>query len=156
MIYKNLGGMVERFETLKVDDDLLAKVALACRTELPREFEQMSFSTGIEAWMRAVYACNQYVDDQAPWALKRSDPARMKVVLLTLFMALRDLAIAIQPVVPTKAAILLDQLGIPQDQRGYADLEDADWYVRLVDAGFAVGAPVPVFPRLELPEEDAA
>jgi methionyl-tRNA synthetase len=156
MIYKNLNGMIERFETLEVDDDLLAKVAIACRTELPREFEQMSFSTGIEAWMRAVYRCNQYVDDQAPWALRKSDPARMKVVLLTLFVALRDLTITIQPVVPTKAAILLDQLGIPQDQRTYADLEDPDWYHRLVDIGFTVGAPVPVFPRLELPEEDAA
>ena len=153
MIAKNMDGVIERFETTEPDNDLHIKVADACRTELPRAFEKLSFSVGIEAWLRAVYACNQYVDEQAPWTLKKTDPERMKVVLLTLFMVLRDLAIAIQPVVPQKAAALLDQLGIPDNERDYARLNDAEWYVRLVDSGFTVGKPTPIFPRLELPEE---
>ena len=106
--------------------------------------------------MRAVYACNQYVDEQAPWALKKTDPARMKAVLQTLFVALRDLAIAIQPVVPSKAAALLDQLGTPEGERSYAALADTDWYNRLVASGFTVAPPTPLFPRLELPADEAA
>ena len=77
----------------------------------------------------------------------------MKAVLQTLFVALRDLAIAIQPVVPEKAAALLDQLGIPADERAYASLDDTEWYTRLVDSGFTVSPPTPLFPRLELPAE---
>ena len=58
-----------------------------------------------------MYACNAYVDEQALGA-QETDPERMKAVLQTLFIAIRDLAIAIQPVVPEKAAAVLDQLGI--------------------------------------------
>ncbi len=155
MIAKNMDGKLEAFEQAETETALLATVKSACATELPREFKALNFSAGIEAWMRAVYACNQYVDEQAPWGLKKTDPARMKAVLQTLFMALRDLAIAMQPVVPIKAAALLDQLGIPESERTYAALGDSAWFTRLVASGFIVASPTPLFPRLELPAEDA-
>ena len=156
MIAKNMDGTLEAFVAAEADKTLLETVRKACAEELPAEFEALSFSTGIEAWMRAVYACNQYVDEQAPWALKKTDPERMKAVLQTLFMALRDLAIAIQPVVPEKAAALLDQLGIAEAERSYAALADTEWFKRLVASGFTVAPPTPLFPRLELPAEGEA
>ena len=128
----------------------------ACAGELPREFAALNFSVGIEAWMRGVFACNAYIDEQAPWGLKKTDPERMGAVLLTLFMAIRDLTIAISPVVPTAAGKVLDQLGIPADERNLAALADREWYLRRVATGEPLGAPSPAFPRLELPAEDAA
>ena len=156
MIAKNMDGKLEHFTTESADETLLATVTEACEATLPREFENLNFSVGIEAWLRAVYACNAYVDEQAPWALKKTDPERMKVVLQTLFIAIRDLAIAIQPVVPEKAAAVLDQLGVVDANRSYADLGDADWFDALVAAGHAIDKPTPVFPRLELPEAEPA
>ncbi|BDI61156.1 methionine--tRNA ligase [Qipengyuania nanhaisediminis] len=156
MIAKNMDGAIGDFEPAGEDKALLQTVQDACAQDLPREFERLAFSVGIEAWIKAVYACNQYVDEQAPWTLRKTDPERMKAVLQTLFMCLRDLAIAIQPVVPEKAAILLEQLGVPSDERGYDALGDHGWYQRLVASGFTVAKPIPVFPRLELPAgEDA-
>ncbi|MBX7496112.1 methionine--tRNA ligase [Qipengyuania sp. 6B39] len=155
MISKNMDGKLEAFETADDDKALLATVRSACADTLPEQFENLAFSVGIEAWLRAVYACNQYVDEQAPWALKKTDPERMKAVLQTLFIAIRDLAIAIQPVVPDKAAAVLDQLGVATDRRTYADLADESWFGALVAAGHVVDKPTPVFPRLELPEEAA-
>ena len=152
MIFKNLDGKLQKFVSANADNDLVAKVVIATRTELPREFENLNFSVGIEAWMRAVFACNQYVDEQAPWALKKTDPDRMAAVLMTLFMVVRDLAIAIRPVVPTAADSLLDQMGIAKDKRDFAALADPDWFAELADSDFALGQPAPLFPRLELPE----
>ena len=156
MIAKNLEGEVAAFEQADDDRTLLAKVREACAVTLPAEFEKLAFSVGIEAWIQAVYACNQYIDEQAPWTLKKTDPERMRAVLLTLYMAIRDLAIAIQPVIPTKAADVLDQLGIPQGDRAYADLDNAGWFDALVAGGHSIDKPTPAFPRLELPETDAA
>lgn len=152
MIFKNLDGKLEKFGPAAPDDELTAKVAIATRTELPREFENLNFSVGIEAWMRAVFACNQYVDEQAPWALKKTDPDRMTAVLMTLFMVVRDLAIAIRPVVPTAVDNLLDQMGIAADERDFAALADPDWFAKLADSGFSLGQPTPLFPRLDVPE----
>jgi methionyl-tRNA synthetase len=157
MIAKNLDGkLTSDYSHQQADIDLERTVNDAARNLLPRAFEQLAFSVGIEDWLRAVYACNQYVDEQAPWALKKTDPDRMGVVLTTLFRQLRTLAIAIQPIVPTKATALLDQLGIPADERSYAALKDADWFHRFVATGFTIAPPTPLFPRLELPTEEAA
>ncbi|WP_261388540.1 methionine--tRNA ligase [Qipengyuania gaetbuli] len=156
MISKNMDGKLEAFETNEDDKALLSTVRHACAEVLPQEFEALNFSVGIEAWLKAVFACNAYVDEQAPWGLKKTDPKRMKAVLQTLFLAIRDLAIAIQPVVPTKAAAVLDQLGVPGERRTYADLADYRWFDELVSAGHIVDKPTPVFPRLELPEPEAA
>ncbi|GAA4038339.1 methionine--tRNA ligase [Parerythrobacter jejuensis] len=155
MIHKNMDGRLEAFETTEADEALLATVRSACHEGLPREFEKLAFSIGIDEWMKAVYACNQYVDDQAPWGLKKTDPERMKAVLQTLYLAIRDLALAIQPVTPTKAAAVLDMLGIPAGERLYADLPDRGWFDALVAKGHVVEKPMPAFPRLELPEESS-
>ena len=153
MIFKNLDGILLADYTLHEDDRaLLAIVNDACRNLLPREFEQLAFSVGIEEWLRAVFACNQYVDTQAPWALRKTDPDRMRAVLMTLFQVVRTLAIAIRPVVPTAADKLLDQMGLDEDERNFAALADGDWFAKLAATGFKVGQPVPLFPRLDLPD----
>src|SRR6185503_2089372 len=103
----------------------------------------------IEAWLRAVYACNQYVDHMAPWALRKTDPERMKAVLATLFLCIRDLAIAIRPVIPQSADKLLDSMGIPVAERDQAALEDVKWYLRLARSEFRLEMPTPLFPRLD-------
>lgn len=155
MIAKNMDGKLERFDRADADDALLHLVARACRDDLPREFEALAFSQGLEAWMQAVWACNRYVDEQAPWTLRKTDPERMKAVLLTLFVAIRDLAMAIQPVVPAKAAAVLDMIGVSAEGRDHADLS-GDWFGALVDSGFILAPPTPVFPRLDLPEAASA
>jgi methionyl-tRNA synthetase len=156
MIFKNLGGELTSYARTDVDEALDRQVNTAGTRELPAAFEALEFSVGIEEWMRAVFACNQYVDEQAPWTLRKNDPERMRVVLLTLFGVVRTLAIAIRPVVPGSADRLLDQMGIPAGERDCAALADGGWYDRLVASGFRLSQPVGVFPRLELPAEDAA
>ncbi|MCB2077990.1 MAG: methionine--tRNA ligase, partial [Novosphingobium sp.] len=155
MIFKNCDGKLSLAPSDEADDRIEATVRQATSNTLPSEFEQLNFSAGLDEWMRAVFACNQYVDEQAPWALRKTDPDRMVAVLMTLFRCVRDLAIAVRPVVPESADKLLDQMGIPSDARNFAALGDVDWFGKLVGSGFTVEKPVGVFPRLEMPEEDA-
>jgi methionyl-tRNA synthetase len=135
------------------DAALLALVREATANDVPAHFEALSLSLGIEAWLRAVFACNQYIDTQAPWALRKTDPERMTAVLATLYEAIRDLTIAIQPVIPASAAKLLDAMGIPAEARDYAALGDREGYARLAASGFVLAAPSPIFPRLDAPGE---
>ena len=151
MIFKNMDGEIAAFASAAADHELLAIVSDICRIELPKEFAALNFSSGIDAWMRAIFACNQYVDEQAPWALRKSDPERMRAVLLSLFAAIRELTIAILPVVPGTANAVLDQLGIPHEHRNFAALGDADWYGARIATNQRIAAPVAAFPRLELP-----
>ncbi|WP_213981551.1 methionine--tRNA ligase [Sphingomonas sp. dw_22] len=133
-IAKNLDGVVEAGRVDPADDTLLAEVHTACEG-FARAFGDLALSQGLESWMAGVFACNQYIDVQAPWALRKTDPERMHAVLGTLLKAIRQLAVTIQPVVPGSAARLLEQLG-PEG-----------------DADFRIAPPTPIFPRLELKEE---
>jgi methionyl-tRNA synthetase len=136
MIFKNLDGVLPAAGQAPEDQALLEQVSTACAT-LEREFDRFAFSAGLEAWMGAVFACNQYVDTMAPWALKKSDPERMAQVLGTLVVAVRLLAEAVQPVIPASA----------------------DKLIALIDSGkdgAPIAQPTPIFPRLELQEDEAA
>jgi methionyl-tRNA synthetase len=138
----------------QADSELLDTVRRAVREELPGHFEDLALSLGIEAWLRAVFACNQYIDAQAPWSLRKTDPERMSAVLATLYAAIADLAIAIQPVIPASAARLLDAMGVPADERDFAALADDRRYERLAASGFTLPMPSPIFPRLEAAAAD--
>jgi methionyl-tRNA synthetase len=145
------GGFTAEAPAEAADTALLARVRQACAEQLPEAFERLAFSHGLEAWMQAVFACNAYVDEQAPWALRKSDPARMRRVLATLCGCIRDLAVAVSPVIPASCSRMLDALCIPAAARDYAAL-DQD----IADGPIRVEAPSPVFPRLELPADAAA
>ena len=131
MIHKNLDGVIPAPGQAAEDRELLDKVAAEVE-ELEARFDEFAFSVGLEAWMRAVFACNAYVDAAAPWALRKTDPERMADVLGTLVAAIRKLAEAVRPVIPASAEKLL----------------------AVIDSALqgALDQPVPIFPRLELDE----
>ena len=135
MIFKNLGGILPGAGEAPEDEELLTKVEAAC-SELTQRFGQYGFSAGLEAWMSAVFACNAYVDAQAPWALRKTDPDRMAAVLGTLVVAVRQLTQAVAPVIPESADKLLTLIGSGS-------------------GGQPIAQPQPLFPRLELEEEPA-
>src|SRR4051812_23342578 len=62
MIFKNLGGVLPAPGHASDDEQLMKVVNEATRREMPDAFERFAFSLGIEAWLRAVFACNAYVD----------------------------------------------------------------------------------------------
>jgi methionyl-tRNA synthetase len=152
-IAKNLDGRLPEPAPQDVDSELLRMVADAART-FQTAMADLAPSVAIEAWMRAVFACNAYIDAQAPWALRKSDPARMEAVLASLYEAIASLAIIIQPVIPGSAAALLDQMGIDAGMRDYGVI-GGDFYADLRASGFTLGPPKPLFPRLELPEAES-
>lgn len=153
-IAKNVSNLPEISEHTDADRALFDVVGKAVQTEVPAAFDRLAFSQGIEVWMQAVFACNQYIDEQAPWALRKTDETRMKTVLATLYICIAELAVAIQPVIPASAGKLLDAMGIPGDARTYANI-GSHWYSPLAESGFQLAAPTPLFPRLEMPVEDA-
>jgi methionyl-tRNA synthetase len=160
MIAKNLDGELPRYDpSLEFPENdgfvklsvVEARMANIPETFFAIRFENPNFSVALEFWMFYVIQCNKNIDTWAPWALKKSDPDKMKAVLASLFVCIRHLTIAIQPFIPGSAAKLLDQLGIPENERSYATLGDDTWYDRLRASGHRIAPPTPLFPRLELP-----
>ncbi|MGY6569956.1 MAG: methionine--tRNA ligase, partial [Salinarimonas sp.] len=100
-----------------------------------------------EIWA-VVGEANRYFASQEPWALRKSDPARMNTVLYVTAEVLRIVGILVQPFIPGSASKLLDLLGVSPDQRLIAAIGEGG---RLAP-GTALPAPQPVFPRFVEPD----
>ncbi|TMJ19156.1 MAG: methionine--tRNA ligase [Alphaproteobacteria bacterium] len=124
------------------DEAVLAEVD-AARAAMDEAMAGLAIHRAIEGIWRGVSAANVYFAGQAPWALRKTDPARANSVLYVTAEAVRRLAILVRWIIPAGADALLDQLGQGEGARNFASL--GTW----LEPGLALPAPQGVFPRLE-------
>jgi methionyl-tRNA synthetase len=86
---------------------------------------------------------NRYFVGQAPWALSKTDPARMRTVLYVTAEVVRQIAILAQPFMPTACGKLLALLRVSVKERDFSALGGK----RRIAAGRKLPPPQPVFPR---------
>lgn len=152
-IVKNCDGKIPAKGTLtKEDNELLEMSHVKLLPAVRTEFDAFRFNRGLEIIWKLVDAANAYIDVQAPWGLKKTDPARMETVLYVLAEVIRCLALIVQPVVPESANKMLDQLCVPASERDYTFLTAA----HMLKPGTEIPAPQGVFPRLQVDEGKAA
>jgi methionyl-tRNA synthetase len=108
------------------------------------QMQRCKFGEVIGSILAMASTANEYIDREAPWTLKKTDPARMQSVLYYLAESIRCIAIMLQPFTPDAASKLLDQLAIPENQRLFKHLT-AEF--ALVPAA-KLPKPEGVFPRL--------
>jgi methionyl-tRNA synthetase len=139
MIAKNCDGKVPACGALiDADKEILAS-ADALLAEVRAHHKDIAISRALDTIWKVVADTNRYFAGQEPWALKKTDPARMGTVLYVTAEVLRVVGILIQPYVPQSAAKLLELLGV--SARSFADLP------KRLDSGVALPAPQPIFPR---------
>jgi methionyl-tRNA synthetase len=141
MIAKNYGGRVPVCGALSEADREILAAADAIHGEARAAHEAHAINKALDAIWKVVADANRYFAGQEPWALRKTDPARMETVLYVTAEVLRIVGIMAQPYVPGSAAKLLDLLAVAPGQREFADLGK-----RLV-FGTPLPAPTPIFPR---------
>jgi methionyl-tRNA synthetase len=99
-------------------------------------------------WAR-VSSVNAYLNEMAPWALRKTDPARADIVLYHAAECVRQIALLVQPAMPGSAAKLLDQLGVAPADRDFAA------FGKRLEPGTLLPAPQGVFPRWVEPVDEA-
>ena len=105
--------------------------------------DRQAFGEALERVWVVVRQGNSWIDAQKPWALRKTDPARMAAVLRTLHTALRGLATVLSPFMPGTMAATLDQLGVGQGARTLGDLATP------LPDGTALPPPTPLFRKVE-------
>ena len=142
-VAKNAGGAMP----VRGAPSTLAAYAAALPDQVRHAIDRQAFSEALEAIWVAIRAANAFIDQQAPWALRKTDTVAMQAVLAEILDLLRVVATLLQPFMPDSMARMLDQLGVPEDARVLAALGTP------IAAGTALPPPAGVFPRFV---EDAA
>jgi methionyl-tRNA synthetase len=141
MINKNCGAVVPKVSALSPADKEMLDAADALIAEVRAQFELYQPHKALDAIWRVVADANRYFAGQEPWALKKTDPAKMETVLYVTAEVLRMVGVLIQPVMPQAASKLLDVLNVPEEARVFND------FAKRLESGRALPAPSPIFPR---------
>ncbi len=149
MTAKNCDGIVPTPGALEAEDTALLGQCYGLLDAVRALIDRQQFHNALEAIWVVIRAANGYVDRQAPWKLKKEDPARMATVLYVLGETIRHLSILCQPVMPQAMEKMLDQLAVPKDARSFASLGEGG----AIAPGTALPKPEGVFPRFV--DEDA-
>ncbi len=150
MIAKNCGGKVPTPGAFAEDDDAMLAKASGLIAEVRAAMDAQAFNDALEQIWVVIRSANAYIDRQAPWTLRKTDPARMETVLYVLAEVIRRVAMLTQPFMPDASAVILDQVAVAADKRSFADLD------AVLVAGTPLPAPQGVFPRHVDTEEAAS
>ncbi|MGQ3030470.1 MAG: methionine--tRNA ligase, partial [Ferrovibrionaceae bacterium] len=142
-IAKNAEARVPQPGALSESDQALLAEAHSLVERMRTSLTEQAIHVALQQWWDLVDSANRYIDVEAPWTLKKTDPARMLTVLWVLAETIRHLAILAQPFVPDGAAKVLDLLAVGPDSRGFAGLGEGGALV----PGTSLPAPQGVFPR---------
>jgi methionyl-tRNA synthetase len=141
-IQKNAGGMIPEPQELSFDDQIMLKKAQNLPEILRQDAEQQAVHKMCEHLWQVIGEANRYVDVQAPWVLKKTDPARMNTVLYVLVEVIRHLAVLASPIVPLASEKMMDQLRLTAAERTIAALDQP------IEVGRILPVPQGVFPRI--------
>jgi methionyl-tRNA synthetase len=150
MIAKNCNGVLAEPGPLAEADQALLAQADALLATARAAFETQEIHRALEAIWAVVAEANRYFTAQEPWALRKTDFARMETVLWVTAEVIRIVAILTQPVMPDSSAKLLDLLGQPEAARSFAALSTR------IAGGTTLPAPTPVFPKYVEPADETA
>jgi methionyl-tRNA synthetase len=123
--YKNFGVVPEPGNLTEADEALLAEVARGFDT-VGELIEATRFKAGLQEVMRLAAMGNQYVAEQAPWALLESDRRRAATVLFVALRAVDSLKVLLAPFLPFSSQRLHEMLGYDDVLAGPLELRAVD------------------------------
>jgi methionyl-tRNA synthetase len=143
MIGKNCDGVVPQPGAFTDADKVLLASADGMLAAVREAMERQQINKYLEAVWGVVADANRYFAGEAPWALKKTDPARMATVLYVTAEVVRQAGILAQAAMPGASARMLDQLALAPGERSFAALGPAG----RLKPGARLGPLAPVFPR---------
>lgn len=146
MVYKNCDKQIPQPGAFTDEDKALLDASAAMLSTVREYMDRQAFHRALEAIWTVVGDANRYVDAQAPWALRKTDFARMETVLYVLAETIRRLALICQPVMPQSCAKMLDLMVIPAEKRQFSFMDET------LKPGTEIPKPAGVFPRYVEPE----
>lgn len=148
--HKNCAGRVPENSLTEVDQQLLDK-AYGTLDRMRTHIDNQEIYHALDAIIELAREANSYIDEQAPWVLRKEDTARMNTVIYTLLEAIRVIGTLLQPFIPNAAEKILALLG-----RNAGENFDAVSASGALEVGQSLSEPKIIFTRLELEEAKSA
>lgn len=146
MIFKNNNAEIVDIKNYQEGQNLL-KHGYDLKEKFAQKMDLLKYDEAIFEVITFSSMCNQFINDKAPWVLKKDGKIdEMNLVLSTVAESLRLVSIILQPFLPTLTRKLLNVL---QVEANFAFMENINMDFAL-KAGHKIAEPKAIFPRLEI------
>lgn len=153
MIGKYFAGSVpEACDPVPDEDEPVISCALGLAKRMEKAMNDCHPHIALAEIFKLVSLCNKYIDVTAPWVLAKDEAKmpRLGAVLYNLAEALRIIAIAIQPFMPSTAPKMFAQLGVEDEAAKTFSSMDT---FGVLKAGTKVNKGEALFPRIDAAKE---
>jgi methionyl-tRNA synthetase len=150
MIHRNCEATIPRPASFSSDDEALLENAQGLLERLRRHIHEQRLHTALTDIWAVIGKANRYVDAEAPWELRKTNPERMRTVLYVLAETIRRITLLLQPFMPDSTDRILGLLAVGEGERSF-DFLTADGGRALVP-GTSIPKPSAVFPRYVVEE----
>lgn len=146
LVAKYFNSTVPNYDLAAIDPVLVHKTTELCMN-INQAHNDLKYREVINN-MRALWALgNEYITQQQPWVLVKSDPAAAGLVLSNCLHLLRIFAITAWPIMPATATQIFN-LVCPQQQPGQIAIDKAANFACLA-VGSAVAGKISLFSKIE-------
>jgi len=113
-------------------------------------FDNFEFQNGLNELWAIVRRANKYIDETAPWVLAKDEAKKEELnsVMYHLYEALRIVAILVQPVMPDASNVILEELGVSEENKQFSKLEYG-----VIEQAIVTKTPIVLFKRLDVQKE---
>ncbi len=141
-IVKNLN---QRIELSEVNFNFnIFKEILELEKELNRNIKNYKFDEYLKVIFTYLNALNNYVDKQAPWALKKTDPNKMNEVLANICISIIRLTQYLYPFMPSKTLKILELFNLDESFTSFNSINNI-MEMNLLK----INQPEPLFKKIE-------
>lgn len=142
-IYKHSDQKIpEKGEFNQTDKEFLDKI-YGLLPKVRENIDKYAFHRALEVIWSGCNEANRYIDEQAPWVLRKEDVARMGTVLYILAESIRNIALLLLPFMPESSNKILAQLNIDDNERNFENIG----HQSSLSSGMAIPKPEGIFPR---------
>tara|TARA_B100000963_G_C22628433_1_gene673601 strand:- start:689 stop:2230 length:1542 start_codon:yes stop_codon:yes gene_type:complete len=100
------------------------------KDSLPKLIELMN-NQDLNEYIKKVvgfsFDANKYFNDSEPWALKKSDPERMKTILFTIVEQIKNISILLNPIIPNSTNKVFNTINVAQNQVYLDKIQDLNF-----------------------------
>jgi len=143
-IVKNANSQVSKPEKLDVSDEKLIKLFDETFKNYMEHMNAFQIDRALKHIFDYLSEVNSYVDNQAPWALKKTNIERMKDVLYLLTLVTIKCSVLLYPIIPSSINKILNIYNLSIKDISLININN--FYPKLI----TLNLPNPIFPRIEL------
>ena len=97
-------------------------------TNLTKLMNNQNLNEFIKLVVSYSFDANKYFNDSEPWAVKKTDPERMKTILFVICEQIKNISILLSPIIPIATNKVLETMNIKKENRSINQIDNLECF----------------------------